>query len=162
MKAVANSTVLIGLSKIGKLVYLQRIFTEIFIPQKVYQEVVIEGKNKPASKEVAKAKWLNVKKVKSQIEVALLSEELGYGESEVLILAKEINADWVLIDEEKARNSAIAAGFKVIGTLGLLVVFKRLGLIKKVKPLLDELREKKFYISDEIYKAVISRVGESP
>lgn len=160
MKAVLNSTVLIGLSKIGKLAMLQKIFSDIFIPEMVYQEVVIEGKDKPGSQEAIGAKWLNVLKVKDYIEVNFLAEELGYGEAEVLVLAKEINADWVLIDEEKGRNAAVAAGFNVIGVVGLLVAFKKLNFIKKIKPLLEQLRQNKFYISDEIYRFVLSKVGE--
>lgn len=160
MKAVSNSTVLIGLAKIGKLSELQKIFSEILIPEKVYYEVVVEGKNKPGSQQVADAKWLKIVKVADSTAVSLLAEELGPGEAEVLVLAKETKSDWVLIDEERARNAATSSGFKVIGVVGLLVIFKNLGLIKKVKPFLDELRQKKFYISDKVYEFLLLKVGE--
>ncbi|MCP4700581.1 MAG: DUF3368 domain-containing protein, partial [Gammaproteobacteria bacterium] len=40
---------------------------------------------------------------------------LERGEAEVLVLAKEMKADIILLDEEKARKSAMLAGFNVVG-----------------------------------------------
>jgi predicted nucleic acid-binding protein len=49
---IADSSCLIALSKIGELGLLERLFSHIFIPQAVYQEVVIRGEGRPGSKEV--------------------------------------------------------------------------------------------------------------
>jgi predicted nucleic acid-binding protein len=64
------------------------------------------------------------------------------------------------LDEEKARKSAVIAGFEVMGLLGLLVVAKNLGLIHEVRPLIDELRIKKFRVSDPIVMESLKRAGE--
>lgn len=51
MKAVANSSVLIALSMIGRLDLLSRRFPEgILIPQSVWQEVVEKGKGQPGAR----------------------------------------------------------------------------------------------------------------
>ena len=57
MRVVCDSTVLIGLAKVNKLHILHEIFSEIYIPEVVYTEVVVDGKGKPGSNEIASAHW---------------------------------------------------------------------------------------------------------
>jgi predicted nucleic acid-binding protein len=89
-----------------------------------------------------------------------LLTDLDIGEAEVLVLASELKADWVILDEEKARIAARLIGLKVIGTVGILLLAKRMGLISSLKPLLDTLRREKFYISKQVYAAAIQHAGE--
>lgn len=46
---------------------------------------------------------------------------LDRGEAEVLALAKEMQADLILVDEEKARKSAVLAGFNIMGIVAILM-----------------------------------------
>jgi uncharacterized protein len=85
---------------------------------------------------------------------------LEKGEAEVLCLAKELKAGLVLLDEEKARKSAILAGFTVMGTVGLLLLAKDLGLIKEIRSPLNELQKKKFRISERIITEALKKAGE--
>jgi predicted nucleic acid-binding protein len=85
---------------------------------------------------------------------------LEMGEAEVRALARELRADLILVDEEKARKSAVIAGFNVMGLLGLFILAKNLDLLKKVKPLIEELRAKKFRISDRVVTEALRRAGE--
>jgi len=55
VRVVCDSTVLIGLAKVNKLHILHEIFSEIYIPEVVYTEVVVDGKGKPGSNEIASA-----------------------------------------------------------------------------------------------------------
>jgi len=64
------------------------------------------------------------------------------------------------VDEEKARKSAILAGYDVMGLLGLLILAKKLGLIDQVRPLIGELRSNKFRISDRVVSETLKRAGE--
>ncbi len=115
MKAVCDSTTLIGLAKIGKIQLLEEIYKEITIPNYVFTEVVNKGKGRPGVKEVEEAKWIKKRTVKDKRTVEILMGEIGQGEAEVLVLGKELNADWLIIDEERARTAATSAGFKIIG-----------------------------------------------
>ena len=81
-------------------------------------------------------------------------------EAEVLALSKEMKAELILLDEEKARKSAVIAGFNVMGLLGMLVLAKRLGLLDEIKSLIEELRRKKFRISDGIIAQALMQAGE--
>ena len=82
------------------------------------------------------------------------------GEAEALVLAEELAADWIILDETKARLAANLIGLPYIGTIGILLLAKQLGKINELRPLLDELKSKKFYISDHVYHSVLKQAGE--
>jgi len=161
MIIVSDSTILIGLVKIEKLDLLKKIFSEIFIPGEVFKEVVERGKGKPGSTVIKEAAWIKAKTVKDKIQVAFLLGSLEKGEAEVLVLARELEADLMLLDEEKARKSAVIAGFEIMGLLGLFILAKNLGLIHEVRPLVDKLMIKKFRISDKIIEKTLKKAGEA-
>lgn len=160
MIVVSDSTILIGLAKIGKLELLREIFSEVYIPEEVFEEVAKKGKDKPGSQLIKEAGWIETRPIIDKTLVNFLMASLEKGEAEVLALAKEIKADLILLDEEKARKSAAIAGFEVMGILGLLIVAKNLGLIHEVRPLIDELRIKKFRVSHRIVLETLKRAGE--
>jgi len=157
---VCDSTVLIGLAKIEKLELLREVFSKVCIPGAVFHEVTEKGANKPGSEVIKKAHWIETIPIKDRTQVGLLMVSLEMGEAEVLALARELRADLILVDEEKARKSAVIAGFNVMGLLGLFILAKNLGLLKKVKPLIEELRAKKFRISDRVVTEALRRAGE--
>ena len=160
MTVVCDSTVFIGLAKIGKIELLKQIYKEIYIPEAVFAEVAIKGRGRPGAKEVANAGWIYKKPVKDKRTVEMLAAEIGHGEAEVLVLGKELNADWLVIDDERARAAAISSGFQIIGLAGILLLAKQLKLISFLKPLLDDLKNKNFRISDNIYKEVLKKACE--
>ena len=106
MIVVSNSSCLIGLSRIKMLNLLKELFGKIFISQEVYKDVVIKGKGRPGAKEVEKAKgdWIEVRSVQDKLAMEVLLTELDIGEAETIILASEINASLVIIDEEKGAS----------------------------------------------------------
>ncbi len=65
-------------------------YSNLYIPLGVYQEVVVKGGNRPGAEEIDRAKWIRKIRVKDQAAVDLLVSELGQGESEVLVLGKEL------------------------------------------------------------------------
>jgi predicted nucleic acid-binding protein len=77
-------------------------------------------------------------------------------------LAKEIDADWLVLDDLAARRQAQKIGLRVIGTLGVLLMGKTAGHGSALKPLLDNLRESGFRMSAELYKQVLQDAEESP
>lgn len=160
MKVVCDSTTLIALAKIGKINLLKDIFKKVYIPNAVYSEIVIKGKGRPGAKEVKDARWIYKKQVKDHQTVEMLASEIGHGEAEVLVLGKELSADWLIIDDERARIAATSAGFQIIGVAGILLLAKELKLIHSVKHFLDELKKKNFRLSDKIRKEVLKKAAE--
>jgi len=162
MKVVADSSVLISLSAINQLDLLCKRFSEVTIPQAVQEEVVIEGTGQPGSQEVQSSNWIRVQEVKDRSFVRLLKAELDEGESEAIVLARELNADLVLLDEKDARSKAKQVGLRILGTIGILVWAKKAGHIPSLRGQLDALREKaKFRISTGLYEQVLKSVSET-
>ncbi len=159
---MSNSGPLIALAEIGQLSLLQQLFGELSIASAVYTEVVVDGAGQPGAKETAEATWIKRVEVQDRLAVDLLRDELGPGESESIVLAKELGASHLLLDDLKARKKARYIGLNVTGTLGILLIAKGAGLIQEVKPWLDQLRQTDFRMNHEVYLEVLTKAGESP
>lgn len=131
MKAVVDSTSLIALSLIGRLSLLNEIFDEVIAPRSVFEEVTLFGKGRPGSKEVKSAKWLKVMEPRNRGNIPPSLLGLDMGEMDVVLLAKEIGADYVIIDEKLGRRVAKALGLRVKGTVGLLLAAYQAGYISR-------------------------------
>ena len=86
--------------------------------------------------------------------------QLDLGETETIILAKELDADFVIIDENVAYKIAKSCELNVVRTLSILLRAKEKGLIPELKPLLDEMIIKGRWYSQRIYKTVLEQTGE--
>jgi hypothetical protein len=88
------------------------------------------------------------------------SFKLDLGESEAIALAEEISASQLLIDERAARKVAMARKLPLIGTVGILLLAKRRGLLDSVKDVLDEMKAQGMRISDRLYVQVLTLAQE--
>lgn len=151
MIIVCNSTMLIALARINMLTIIERLINEIYIPDAVYEEVVIDGKGMPGSKEIEKANWIRKVSINDKLSAKILQKDLGKGESEAIVLAQEISADYVIL-YEIARKTAEVIGLRVIGTLGILSWAYKKKIISDLKKVIDKLIDSGFYISNELYQ----------
>jgi uncharacterized protein len=125
VSVVADSSPLVVLAKLGCFDLLKRLFPRVYISSEVHHEVVIAGAGLPGSSEVSKAEWIEVKAVKNPAEVYSAQEKygLGPGQMSTILLAKELRANPVLLDDYKARKVAKAEGLGILGSIGLLETF---------------------------------------
>ena len=151
MKVVADSTSLIGLSQIGQLSLLRRLFGEVYIAKAVYTEVVEKGKGKTGSGEVRQADWIIVKGIKNGLAVSMLKTYLDPGEAESIVLASEIKADLLILDERNGREIAERQGIKIAGTAAILKLGAEKGIIPDLKLALDKLQASGFRLSKGVY-----------
>jgi predicted nucleic acid-binding protein len=123
--AVADSSPLIVLTKLGCFDFLSRLFPRVYISPEVHHEVVVAGAGLPGALEVSKAEWIEVKALKDpgDLRAAQRQYGLGPGEMSTILLAKEINAGPVLLDDYKARKLAKAEGLEILGSVGLVEAF---------------------------------------
>lgn len=160
MIVVANAGPLISLAQISQVHLLPSLFGYLQIPPAVHEEVVTSKHFGETSAEVDITGWVRVTKVRDSTAVELLRERLGAGESEAIVLAIESRAALLLIDEKRGRRVAESQGVEKSGTLGVLILAKRRGLIDAVQPLLLELKTVGFRMSEELYQTVLSVAGE--
>lgn len=157
MIVVSNTTPIISLASINQIKILKILFGEIFIPQAVYDE--IKAKEGYGYKDID-LDFIHIKKIKDTVCKDLLLNQLDLGEVETILLAKEINADYVIIDESLAYKIAQNAGLEVIRTLSILIKAKHMGIIDSIKPLLDEMISKGRWYSPKVYNSFLKRIGE--
>ncbi len=111
MIVVSNTTPLIGLASIQRFDLLRRIFGELIMAQAVFDEAVVAGREiGGAKREVLAADWIKTIRVKDRLAVEVLLDELDLGEAETIVLAREVAADWVLMDEKKGRRKLTQLG----------------------------------------------------
>jgi len=158
---VSNTTPLIGLASIQRFQLLEQLFGEIHIPQAVYDEAVGAGREVGgAGREVQAATWIKTLPVGDRLAVDMLLGELDLGEAETIVLAREIGADWVLMDEKKGRRKLAQLDMPKIGTLGILLKAKQTGLLPTLQPEIARLRRLGFSISQSVVEAVLWQAGE--
>jgi predicted nucleic acid-binding protein len=160
MIIVSNTTPLSELSKIGRLELLRDIYQEIIISQEVYSELLTG--NHPAVIAVKSASWIKVHNVSNYQLIQQLQLETGLdlGESSAIILAEELKADQLLIDEKLGRKIAQARGLPILGLVAIIVLTKEQGLINSVKDILDALMSNGTRISNTLYEYALRRAHE--
>ena len=156
-KVVSDTGPLIALTQIDRLDLLRRLFGKIIIPPAVRAEI----QDEISVAALTAADWITVQPTRDTLAAQLLREGLDAGESAAIILAKELGADLVLLDDRAAARKARALGLPVIGTLGVLLLGKRTNHLSTIKPLMDNLREHDFCMSDSLYDQVLRDADES-
>ena len=87
---------------------------------------------------------------------------MDYGESESVILYEKLGADFLLIDDNKARIFAESLNVNCIGSVGLLFKAKKMGLIRELKPIFLKLLEYERYFSKKLLNLILIQAGEEP
>ena len=85
---------------------------------------------------------------------------VDYGESEAILLCKETNSDYLIIDDKRAREVAEEIGIECIGTIGILFRAKGKGFIKELRPLFLEFIENDRYYSKLILNEILKKAKE--
>jgi len=157
---VSDTTPLSELAKVGLMNLLQEVFGQIIIPQEVYNEVT-RGSH-PAVSQVPLATWIEVRSVNDPLKIFILQADTGLdlGECAAIVLAEELGACQVLIDEREARLIAESRNLPVIGTVGTLLLAKQQGFIPNVKEVLDSLRSQGKRISPLLYQKALTIAQE--
>ena len=149
-RVVADTSPLIALQQIGQLGLLGTIFGTVVIPPAVAAEAL----------SVERHSWLAERPLTKPLAPDVVHAGLGPGESEAISLALELSADRVLLDELPARTLAEHLNLPLIGTLGILLVAKRRGLIDAIREPVDTLRRGGFRVSIDLYEKLLHKAGE--
>ncbi|NOT47257.1 MAG: DUF3368 domain-containing protein [Acidobacteria bacterium] len=130
---------------------------EIAIPEMVYREL-----NAPSTPDKIKRyldrkpDWLSVRKVKPIIDQQL--QDIDPGERDAILLAEELSADGILIDDMDGRTVALERGLRVLGTLGFLELADSEGLLNFLDSL-DQIKAAGFFVSKWLEQELRSAHG---
>ena len=163
MTVISDTSAITNLAAIHNLQLLLQLYSQVMIPEAVYRELADIDPPVPGTLEVQRASWLEVREIVNREVVERLQDEvrLDSGESEVIALALELNADLLLIDERRGRAKADRLGVRITVLLGILVEAKQKNLIVAVKPLIDKLIAKsEFRVSSALYSQILNVVDE--
>ena len=155
-RVIANTTPLIALANIDRLELLHELYGTIIVPQAVVDEIISE----PAKQRVRSATWIKVEAIQDLSQKDIFRARLHAGEVEVMILAREQNADLVIMDDNAAKKTAKFLGLNVTGTLGILLKAKKEGYLEMVEPIMNELIRDGLFISDTVKGYVLKEAGE--
>lgn len=158
---VSDTTAITHLAKINALHILKFLYHEILIPEAVYNELSQVNRKQPGALQVLNASWIKVSPIKNQTVASKLKARLDLGESEAIALALEKNADLFIIDERLGRLVAKKLVNQIIGTIGVLLEAKKVGIIDSVRPYLVQLRNTGFRMNDGLFESTLNQAGES-
>ena len=159
--AIVNSSPLIALAKIGKLELLRKAFSSVSITEQVYQEIMSKpdySESVAIKKAVEEDKWIKVSKSKE------IDNILGVGEASTLgltLMSKQL----VIIDDKKASFVADTIGLECHGTLYVILLALKKGIIRNKKEAIDIVNlliSNKLYISSEVlseFYALLSKIN---
>src|SRR3989337_159972 len=151
-RLVSNTGPVIALALIDRIDILQNLFQQVSIPDAVHKELLEGGGSGHGLPSYNKATWIQVLPLSNALD-PLLQTVLDYGEASVIQLAREMKADYVLIDERKGRKIAREIfTLKVIGTARILVEAKRKGIIDCVGDALNRMRDSGYRLHDNIIR----------
>lgn len=152
---------LIILAKLDCFHLLQRLYSTLSISSEVYREVVVAGAGLPGATQVKAATWINVKSLHDPVTLAAAKKKirLGVGELSTIILAKEMGANVVLLDDHKARQFARAERLQVRGTVGILETLYRRGHLTDLRTAFQRLLSSNVYIDRRLLNRRLQSVG---
>ncbi len=143
---ISDTSCLIALSKINQLEILRSLYSQIIITKEVFTEY---GSPLPD--------WIMIFEVKNTQKRAELEERLDKGEASSIALALEIDNSTLIIDEIKGRKIAQSLNIDIIGTIGVILLAEKKGIIKDVLEVLFRLVNKGFRLSDKLIDSIINK-----
>ncbi|MGE0666803.1 MAG: DUF3368 domain-containing protein [Sphingomonadales bacterium] len=161
---VSDASPLIVIARTGLIPVLKRMVEEVIVPATVYAECT-HDLTLPGARAVRAAVEAGDIQVRPGVvpPITDAGEELsglGAGELAAIHLAQDLQCP-VLMDERLGRQVARHRGLTVIGSAGLLLAAKKLGLIPAVAPILSEWQQSGYFLSEALIKAMLVRAGEA-
>ena len=155
MLIVSDTSPILNLVAIERLELLRDLYASIVIPPAVSAELQANGI-------FLTVDWVEVIEPVDRAAVDDLRAELDAGESEAIVLAWQLKASLLLIDERLGRRAAMRLGLDVTGLLGILAEGKKRGLISSCAHLLDSMiGSAGFWIGDRLRSDYLKALGES-
>lgn len=157
MLLIADTSPIISLLLIKQFDLINRLFPDFLIPKAVWDELNNHQEIRVYQEEL---NFLS-QKIKT-VSYHYPISGIERGETEAIILYRELDADYLLIDDKKAREKAELFNIKCIGTIGIIFLAKQKGIIKQLRPLFEELLIKNRYYAKNFLNSFLTETQEEP
>jgi predicted nucleic acid-binding protein len=151
MIIIADTSALVALSTCDALYLLKKMFVKIVVSQAIYDECKVPNKSQSEKLQ----NYLKDKiETTDEDRLLYLPSNLGQGEISAMLLYKKLNANYLLIDDNRARKIAKFNNINIIGSLGFLLLAKNQKHIMRITPFLDILEKSDLYISQKLIQDI--------
>lgn len=96
--------------------------------------------------------WLQIQQIQTVQGIEL--GKLDPGEREAILLAEELKADLVVLDDKAARRIALERGLRIIGLLGILKDAARSDLLN-LEITFEQLQEVGFWVAPSLLERLL-------
>ena len=158
MILVADCSALIALASCNALHLLDRLFGTVVVPEAVYREAVIG--DKPQARQLKEYLQDRVRNIDPSHPI-LLDGVSDRGETEAMILYRQLAADWLLIDDRRGRRVARINDIEIVGSLGVLLAAKQAGFVDAVKPYVLQMTASDIYLTRDLIATVLEIAAET-
>ncbi|MGK7954959.1 MAG: DUF3368 domain-containing protein [Crocosphaera sp.] len=159
MIIISDTSPLCYLILIDCIELLPILYEKVIIPQAVYQELQAEATPKVVKQWIENyPDWLVIRNIMNASDSQL--DQLDKGEREGIILAEEMKANLLILDDKLARTIATQRGLKIIGLLGILLDSARNNIID-LPTKVNQLQETSFFVSPKLLKSILSQYQEN-
>jgi predicted nucleic acid-binding protein len=155
MIIVSNTSPINYLILIGEIDLLPKLFQQIIIPQAVYSELSDPLAPPPVQAWITNPpNWLEIQSVSQSSDA--IADVLDPGESAAILLAQELKADLLLLDDMKARRIAKDKGLAITGILGILDRAATMKLID-LSVTIKSLQNTSFWASESLLQKLLEK-----
>ena len=172
---IADAGPLIALVGVGELDLLPRLFGSVSITTQIAQELITGGPfpDSGVLQAALSQPWLSNVNIADllpgnwldQCKTLMNLYQIDMGETSAMVLAGYVQAQGdtplLVMDDFRGRVAAQHAGMSMIGTAGLLLLAKQVAAIPSVKPLLLEMRQNGYFLSDSLIEGASRLAGET-
>jgi len=161
MIVVADTSVFLNLGRIRQEELLPALYGDVFAPPEVRREFLDAVQRYTRFRELIFPAWVRVQAPIQSLSGIAPWARLDPGESDAISLAAELQADLLLVDEERGRRTARQLGLRTAGILAVLLDAKTQGRLSSVSPWLEALeRDARFYLAPAVRAHILNLAGE--
>jgi predicted nucleic acid-binding protein len=154
MIVVADTSPINYLLLIQEIDILPKMYGRVVIPQAVQEELL-----RPVAPEIVRVwastapAWLEIRTATNEPDSSLAN--LDPGERDAIMLAIELHADQLIVDDREGRKQAEQRRIPVLGTLGVFKEAATLGLLD-LRIAVERLQNSSFYIAPEVPRTLLN------
>ena len=156
---VVNASPLIFLARIDRLDLLVSLAKLLVVPEAVIREIQA-GSDRDGTADQLKALPSIFQVDDRPLPERIRLWDLGAGESQVLAHGLERPGSEVVLDDLAARRCARSLDLPMIGTLGVVILCRRRGVISAARPVIEALVAAGLRLKPALMDGALAKVGE--